>query len=104
MKDIARPDIKPAFAERNIPVVFATDENYLPYVKVAVSSAVANAAGSNLDILILHSGMSDESIQALISRYARIESVSVRFVDMSDALTESRLADFKQVDRLPVSA
>ena len=103
MKGIARPDIKPAFAERNIPVVFATDENYLPYVKAAVNSAVANAAGSNLDILILHSGMSDESIQALISRYAGIESVSVRFVDMSDALTESRLADFKQVDRLPVS-
>ena len=104
MKDIARPDIKPAFAERNIPVVFATDENYLPYVKVAVSSAVANAAGSNLDILILHSGMSDESIQALISRYARIESVSVRFVDISGELEASGISDYKQTGRLPMSS
>ena len=100
----ARHDIKPAFAERNIPVVFATDENYLPYVNVAVNSAVAHATSSNLDILILHSGISAESIQAFAARYAGLESVSVRFVDMSDGLTGSRLAEFKQVDRLPVSA
>ena len=104
MKDIARPDIQPAFAERNIPVVFATDENYLPYVKVAVNSAVANAASSNLDILILHSGIDDGSIRAFISRYAGIGNVSVRFVDLSDGLTGSRLADFEQTDRLPVSS
>ena len=101
---LARPDITPAFAERNIPVAFATDENYLSYVNVAVNSALANSAGSNLDILILHSGISDELIQAFISRYAGFESVSVRFVDMTDALTGSRLADYEQVDRLPVSS
>ena len=103
MKDVARPDIKPAFADRNIPVVFATDENYLPYVKVAVNSAVANAAGSSLDILILHSGIDGGSIRAFIARYAGLERVSVRFVDVSGGLAGSRLAEFERVDRLPVS-
>ena len=100
----ARPDIHPAFAERNVPVVLATDENYLPYLKVVVNSAVANAAGSNLDILVLHSGVDEGLIQAFISRYAGLANVSVRFVDMSDGLAGSRLSEFEQVDRLPVSS
>ena len=104
MKDIARPDIKPAFAARNVPVVFATDANYLPYLKVTINSAIANAGGSNLDILVLHSGVDEGLIQAFISRYAGLANVSVRFVDMSDGLAGSRLSEFKQVARLPVSS
>ena len=34
MKDVARPDIQPAFAVRNVPVALATDENYLAYLNV----------------------------------------------------------------------
>ena len=45
-------EIRPAFAERNIPVALATDENYLPYVKVLLRSIVANTKW-NLDFLIL---------------------------------------------------
>ncbi len=100
----ARPDIHPAFAERNVPVVFATDANYLPYLKVTINSAIANAGGSNLDILVLHSGVDEGLIQAFISRYAGLANVSVRFVDMSDGLAGSRLSEFEQVARLPVSS
>ena len=63
MKDIARPDIKPAFAERNVPIVFATDEKYLPYVGVAVNSAIASSVRCNLDILILYAGIGDGAIR-----------------------------------------
>ena len=101
---IARPDIKPAFARRNLPIVFSTDENYLPYVRVAINSVLANNAGGNLDIIVLYSDISDESIRNFLVRYAGLKNVSVRFVEMSAGLTASRLADFKQVDRLPVSA
>ena len=100
----ARSDIKPAFGERNIPVVFSTDENYLPYVKVAINSAIAHSAGSNLDIIILHSGVGDEAIQAVCANYAGLANVSVRFVDVAKRVGSSALADFKHVDRLPVSA
>ena len=104
MTVIARADIKPAFAERNIPVVLTPDANYLPYVEVAVNSVVANASGSNLDFLILHSGINGETIKYFVARYAGRENVSVRFIDMSEAQGASALADFKQVGRLPVSA
>lgn len=102
MTDVARG--RPAFAERNVPVALATDENYLPYAKVVINSAIANSADSNLDFLILHSGIGDGAIQDFTARYAGLENVSVRFVDVSGSLGETKLADFKQVDRLPVSA
>ena len=98
------PQIRPAFAERNIPVVFSTDENYLPYVNVAINSAVANSAGSNLDVIVLHSGVSDVAIRAFAAQYAELSNVSVRFVDVSKKVGASALVDFKHVDRLPVSA
>lgn len=47
MKNVARPDIKPAFAERNIPVALAADENHLPYAVVTINSLVANTKSGN---------------------------------------------------------
>ena len=104
MKDIARPDIKPAFAERNVPIVFATDEKYLPYVGVAVNSAIASSVRCNLDILILHAGIGDGAIRDFVTRYAGIDNVSVRFVDISGVLEASGLSDYKQTGRLPMSS
>lgn len=104
MTDIARADIRPAFAERNIPVAFVTDANKLPYVGVAVNSVVANATGRNLDILILHSGIGDEAPRDFVARYAGHKNVSIRFVNVSEAQGAFMLADFTQVSRLPVPA
>ena len=104
MKDIARPDIKPAFAERNVPVVFSTDENYLPYVSVALNSAIANSDGCNLDVIVMYSDIRDEVVQAFIARYIGSVNVSVRFVEISNGLSGTLLADFEQVDRLPLAA
>ena len=98
------PEIRPAFATRNIPVVFSTDENYLPYVKVAINSVVVHSADRNLDIIVLHSGINDEAIRDFTAQYASLQNVSVRFVDVSKGVRASALADFKHVDRLPVSA
>lgn len=100
----SQPDVKPAFTERNIPVVFATDKNYLPYVKVAINSVIANNADGNLDIIVLCSGICDESIRSFLARYAGLENVSVRFVDLSKILGATKLSEFKHVGRLPVSA
>jgi len=104
VKDIARPDVKPAFAERNVPVVLATDENFLPYLKVAVNSAIANAPGSNLDILVLCAGIQEEAIRTFVAGYAEVGRASVRFVDISEELEASGLSDYQQTDRLPLSS
>ena len=104
MKDIARPDIKPAFAERNVPVALATDENYLPYLKVAINSAIANSPGSNLDIIVLHAGIPEDAVRAFVAGYAGAGNASVRFVDISEELETSGLADYKQAARLPLSS
>jgi len=101
---LACPDIKPAFPERNVPVALATDAKYLPYVAVSINSLAAHSAGSNLDIIVLYSGIKDEEIQAFSARYAELSNVSVRFVDVSESVGGSVLADFRHVDRLPASA
>ena len=104
MKDIARADIKPAFAVRNVPVALATDENYLPYLKVAINSAIANSPGSNLDIIVLHAGIPEDAILDFTAGYASVGNASVRFVDISDELETSGLSDYRQTARLPLSA
>ena len=103
MKDIARADIKPAFVERNVPVALATDENYLPYLKVAINSAIARSPGSNLDIIVLHADIPEGAILDFTAGYAGVGNASVRFVDISDELETSGLSDYKQTARLPLS-
>ena len=104
MKDIARADIKPAFVERNVPVALATDENYLPYLKVAINSAIARSPGSNLDIIVLHADIPEGAILDFTAGYAGVSNASVRFFDISDELETSGLSDYKQTVRLPLSS
>ena len=104
MKDIARPDIRPAFAERNVPVALATDENFLPYLKVAINSAIASSPGSNLDIIVLCAGLPEDAIRTFVAGYAGVGNASVRFVDISEELEASGLSDYKQTARLPLSS
>ena len=96
--------LKPAFAERNVPVALAADENYLPYLKVAINSAIASSPGSNLDIIVLHAGMPDDAIQTFTAQYAGHGNASIRFLDVSGALETSGLSDYKQTARLPLSS
>ncbi|MBR4523430.1 MAG: glycosyltransferase, partial [Kiritimatiellae bacterium] len=104
VEGIARPDIKPAFTERNVPVALATDENYLPYLKVTINSAIANSPGSNLDIIVLHAGIPEDAILDFTAGYAGAGHATVRFVDISDELVASGLSGYKQTARLPLSS
>lgn len=48
---------------KEIPVFFSTDDNYIPYLDVAVSSLIANASdGFNYRIIVLNTGLKEESI------------------------------------------
>ena len=104
MNSIAHADISPAFAERNVPVALATDENYLSYLKVTINSAIASSPGSNLDIIVLHAGIPEDAIRTFTAGYASVGNASVRFVDISDELETSGLSDYRQTARLPLSS
>ena len=48
--------VSPAFDKNNIPVVFATDNNFVPYLGVTIKSLVENSSEeNNYDIVILYS-------------------------------------------------
>jgi lipopolysaccharide biosynthesis glycosyltransferase len=73
--------VKPAFKKNNIPVVFATDKNYLPYLVVALHSLVKNSSSkNNYDICILHD-VEEELSDFPFDFYER-ENVSVRLVSV----------------------
>jgi glycosyltransferase involved in cell wall biosynthesis len=94
-------DIKPAFAENNIPIVATTDENYLEYTKVLLRSIIATTS-CNIDFLIFHEGIAEEKRREFAECFSRQENLSVRFVDMAEHVKSSKDAGFAD-KRYPVS-
>ena len=48
---------------KEIPIFFSTDDNYIPYLDVAIASLVANASKEyNYRIVVLNTGLKDENI------------------------------------------
>ena len=97
-------DIGPAFPEKNIPVAFAADDNYLPYVAVAINSLVAKTASSNLDVLVLHDGISEIAKAGFFTGVRKDERLSVRFVDIGDTVRGTAARSFVQKNYLSVTA
>lgn len=70
-----------------IPIFFATDNNYLPFLAVTLESILENSSRAyDYEIFVLHSGV-DEDYREAIERYQR-EGFSVSFVDVSKRLKE----------------
>ncbi len=80
---------------REIPIFFSTDDNYIPYLDVAVSSLIANASRAfNYRIIILNTGLSSENIRKVMANEQ--PGVRIDFVDIS-AHVESIRSHFKNV-------
>ena len=70
-----------------VPVFFATDNNYLPFLAVTLESILENSSRDyDYKIYVLHSGVCDKYREA-IERYSR-EGFSVSFVDVTERLKE----------------
>lgn len=68
-----------------VPVFFAADDGYAPFLSVAVNSLVKNASGSrNYRVIVLHEEMSEEN-RNRISALAK-ENVKIDFVPMQKGL------------------
>ena len=92
----SRFDLHPAFGDRNIPVVFVADGNYLPYLKVAIRSLLGNCKSGKLDILVFHDGIAG-SVQNKFLKSFPEEELSVRFVSVADAVKQTSLGKVKTV-------
>lgn len=75
------PDLPPKGPEGTIPVVFATNEKYAPYLSVAIASLIANASLANdYTLYIFYNELADKTLDRLESQAtsnAHIEPVWV---------------------------
>ncbi len=76
------PTIKPAFHKNNIPVIFASDKNYAPYLCVTIASLVAHSTQAhNYDICIFEQGFTDDIKTKILAHGT--QNISIRFIDIS---------------------
>ena len=69
----------------NVPVFFACDENYVPYLDVAIISIIKNASkDNNYEIIILKSDITRESQKKLLKHAT--DNISIRFYDVREML------------------
>ncbi len=82
-----REQMRRAERKKVIPIFYASDDNYLPYLAVSLDSLKINAnLQYRYEIYILHAGVS-EAYEARIKKYAD-EHFNVTFVDVREKLKE----------------
>ena len=68
---------------KEIPIVFSTDDNYIPYLDVAISSLIANASKNHdYRIIVLNTGLSEDNI--LKVKQNETNGFKIDFIDISD--------------------
>lgn len=77
--------ISPRWADDAIPVVFASDAFYIPYLAVAIYSLIAYASPKEkYDIIILTDARAAQEEKKLQSMCTGKENISIRCIDMAD--------------------
>ena len=68
--------------KKEIPVFFAVDDGYCPFLAVAIQSLIDNSSGENTySVKILNTDISDEN-KRRIAGYGR-DNVDIEFVDLN---------------------
>lgn len=80
-------EIKPAYEENNIPIVFSSDDTYSPYLGVAVKSLIENSTKeNNYDILIIDDKISDGNKIIISEMKQDRDNISIRFINIDPYL------------------
>lgn len=80
---------------REIPIIFSSDDNYIPFLDVAITSLIENASRDyQYRIIILNTGLSKKHME-MVGRHAD-ERVSIDFMDISNEI-ESIKSSLKNV-------
>lgn len=78
--------VEPAFFEKNIPIVFASSDEYIPYLTVTIKSILMTKdAVHNYDIIIFHHSVKKERQEKVIGLSGE-PNTSIRFFEISDKL------------------
>ena len=80
---------------KEIPIFFSTDDNYIPYLDVAISSLIANASKEyEYRIIILNTGLKEDNV-CKVKENER-EGFKIDFIDISEEV-ENIKSRFKDV-------
>ncbi|WP_392562642.1 glycosyltransferase [Orbus sturtevantii] len=75
--------LEPAFDKNNIPVVLATDNNYFPYLGVAIASIIkTSTTTNNYDIIVLEEDIDSYRKKQLLSLIDNYSNIKIRFINM----------------------
>ena len=79
--------IKPAFKEKNITVIFSSNNKFVNYLGVAIKSLICNSSiNYNYDILICHKDLTEKSQRKILFLANNEINISIRFVNMQQYL------------------
>ena len=80
---------------REIPIFFSTDDNYVPFLDVAIKSLIANASDNhNYRIIVLNTGLNEDNVRLVMENEK--PGFKVDFIDIS-AEVENIKSRFKNV-------
>ena len=73
--------------KQEIPVFFATDDNYVPYLVVSIRSLIDTASSdNNYSVYVLNTGLTEQNISVLKSM--ETENVKINFVDLTEKIKD----------------
>ena len=82
-------EICPAFKKNNIPIILTSSAYYVPYMAITIASIIQHASKENgYDFLIFGNNISDEEKSKIHSISNDASNVSIRFVQIEDALAK----------------
>lgn len=87
--------MKTGLTDKHIPIFFSTDDNYIPYLDVAISSLIANASkGYKYRIIVLNTGLKSENIEKI--KKNEQEGFTIDFIDIGKHVEDIK-SRFKDV-------
>lgn len=78
-------ETKVAFDMNRIPIVLACDDNYAPYLSVALTSIQRNSSEVyNYDVFVLNRNLTEGNKKRIIDQFSDVNNFSVRFLDVNE--------------------
>ncbi|MBR5473726.1 MAG: glycosyltransferase family 8 protein [Clostridia bacterium] len=75
-------NLKSVTTKEEIPIFFSTDDNYIPFLDVAISSLIENASKDyEYKLMVLHTGLKQENVNLIMQNNQ--PGFNIEFVDIS---------------------
>lgn len=80
--------------DKTIPIFFATDNNYLPFLDISIRSLIDNASKEfNYNIIVLNTGLDKTKTDKILNLQS--DNIKIEFADISNAIKDIK-------DKLPI--